>query len=95
MTASKSATVNHYRWDDMPAEPLKGGITRKLVTGERMMIAHGSSASPLPSLSQPSDRMRAAFHIDLELLAHEGGNHFTVGVKVRCRRTSRKRTDPS
>ena len=40
MTAGKSATVNHYRWDDMPAEPLKGGITRKLVTGERMMIAH-------------------------------------------------------
>ena len=40
MTASKSVTVNHYRWDDMPAEPLKGGITRKLVTGERMMLAH-------------------------------------------------------
>ena len=40
MGSSTSAAVNHYRWDDMPAEPLKGGITRKLVTGERMMIAH-------------------------------------------------------
>jgi quercetin dioxygenase-like cupin family protein len=32
--------VQHYRWKEMPAEPLKGGISRKLVTGERMMIAH-------------------------------------------------------
>jgi len=24
----------------MPAEPLKGGISRKLITAERMMIAH-------------------------------------------------------
>src|SRR5579871_5955130 len=29
-----------YRWAELPAEPLKGGITRRLVTGERMMIAH-------------------------------------------------------
>jgi quercetin dioxygenase-like cupin family protein len=32
--------VCHYRWDDLPAEPLKGGLTRKLITSERMMIAH-------------------------------------------------------
>jgi quercetin dioxygenase-like cupin family protein len=30
----------HYRWEDLPAEPLKGTISRRLVTGERMMIAH-------------------------------------------------------
>jgi quercetin dioxygenase-like cupin family protein len=30
----------HYRWDDLPAEPLKGTISRRLVTGDRMMIAH-------------------------------------------------------
>jgi quercetin dioxygenase-like cupin family protein len=29
-----------YRWDDLPAETLKGTITRRLVTTERMMIAH-------------------------------------------------------
>jgi quercetin dioxygenase-like cupin family protein len=33
-------TVPHYRWKDLPAEPLKGTLTRKLITGERMMIAH-------------------------------------------------------
>ena len=32
--------ARHYRWDDLPAEPLKGTITRRLITGERMMIAH-------------------------------------------------------
>jgi quercetin dioxygenase-like cupin family protein len=32
--------ARHYRWDDLPAEPLKGTISRRLITGERMMIAH-------------------------------------------------------
>jgi quercetin dioxygenase-like cupin family protein len=30
----------HYRWNEMTAEPLKGGMSRRLITGERMMIAH-------------------------------------------------------
>jgi quercetin dioxygenase-like cupin family protein len=29
----------HYRWDDMTAEKLKGSITRRLITGDSMMIA--------------------------------------------------------
>jgi len=40
MSSTTFVPVNHYRWDDMPAEPLKGGISRKLITGERAMIAH-------------------------------------------------------
>ena len=40
MSSSTSSSVPHYRWDEMPAEQLKDGLTRKLVTGERMMIAH-------------------------------------------------------
>jgi quercetin dioxygenase-like cupin family protein len=35
-----AASARHYRWDDMRAEPLKGGITRRLIATERMMIAH-------------------------------------------------------
>ena len=31
--------AKHYRWDDMPAEPLKGTITRRMITGGAMMIA--------------------------------------------------------
>jgi quercetin dioxygenase-like cupin family protein len=40
MSSSTQVAVSHYRWDDMPAETLKGGLSRKLITGERMMIAH-------------------------------------------------------
>ena len=40
MSSSTPIAVNHYRWDDIPAEPLKPGLTRKLITGERMMMAH-------------------------------------------------------
>jgi quercetin dioxygenase-like cupin family protein len=32
--------VQHYRWKELPAEPLKGTISRKLITSDRMMIAH-------------------------------------------------------
>jgi len=35
-----SAVAKHYRWEDLPAEKLKGGLTRRLITGDRMMIAH-------------------------------------------------------
>lgn len=40
MNTNTSTTAKHYRWDDLPAEPLKGTITRRMVTGERIMIAH-------------------------------------------------------
>jgi quercetin dioxygenase-like cupin family protein len=40
MKPSTDELVRRYRWDDMPAEQLKKGLTRKLITGDRMMIAH-------------------------------------------------------
>lgn len=40
MSSSTAVAVSHYRWDDVPEEQLKPGLSRKLVTGERMMIAH-------------------------------------------------------
>jgi quercetin dioxygenase-like cupin family protein len=32
--------ATHYRWDDLPKETLKPDLARRLITGERMMIAH-------------------------------------------------------
>jgi quercetin dioxygenase-like cupin family protein len=29
-----------YRWDDIPKEPLNELLDRRLITGERMMLAH-------------------------------------------------------
>lgn len=39
-TTTATGGVEHYVWNDMTAEPLKGTITRKLISSERMMIAH-------------------------------------------------------
>jgi quercetin dioxygenase-like cupin family protein len=32
--------VSFFRWDDMPKEQVTDTISRRLVTGERMMLAH-------------------------------------------------------
>src|SRR5580692_2196473 len=45
MTATASKTVEassakHVRWNELKAEKLKGGLTRKLITSDRMMIVH-------------------------------------------------------
>lgn len=35
----ETSDPQHYRWSELPAEPLKGTITRRLITGSAMMIA--------------------------------------------------------
>ncbi|MEP6884649.1 MAG: cupin domain-containing protein [Gammaproteobacteria bacterium] len=35
-----AASAKHVRWNDLTPEKLKGGLTRKLITSDRMMIAH-------------------------------------------------------
>jgi quercetin dioxygenase-like cupin family protein len=35
-----AASAKHYRWNELPAEPMKGTISRRLISSERMMIAH-------------------------------------------------------
>ncbi|HYN06443.1 MAG TPA: cupin domain-containing protein [Vicinamibacterales bacterium] len=34
------APVRQYRWDDMPKERVNDLLDRRLITGERMMLAH-------------------------------------------------------
>jgi hypothetical protein len=40
MNAVEAESAKHYRWEELPAENLKDGLTRRLITGDRMMIAH-------------------------------------------------------
>ena len=40
MTIPDPSRASHHRWEDIPAERLKGTIARRVVTGERAMIAH-------------------------------------------------------
>jgi len=34
------SNVTHYRWDEMPKETVSTTIKRRIVTGERAMLAH-------------------------------------------------------
>jgi quercetin dioxygenase-like cupin family protein len=34
------AELQKFRWDDMPRETLKDGLGRRLVSGDRAMVAH-------------------------------------------------------
>lgn len=33
-------SATHYRWDDMPKEKVSDMLDRRLITGDRMMLAH-------------------------------------------------------
>jgi quercetin dioxygenase-like cupin family protein len=35
-----SSSVTHYRWNRMPIERVSATLDRRLITGERMMLAH-------------------------------------------------------
>ena len=39
-TGIDPSSAKYYRWQELPAETMKGTITRKLITSDRMMIAH-------------------------------------------------------
>lgn len=32
--------VTHFRWNDMPKESVSESLDRRLITGDRMMLAH-------------------------------------------------------
>lgn len=59
MKSSTGLPVRHYRWDDLPAEQLKKGLSRKLITGERMMIAHVyfKSGEDIPRHSHENEQL--------------------------------------
>ena len=37
---AQQQTVKWYRWNDMPKENLSESLARRLITGDRMMLAH-------------------------------------------------------
>lgn len=67
-----AATATHYRWNDLPAEPLKEGLTRRLISSERMMIAH-------VYLKQGADVPRHSHENEQITYILEGALHFWLG----------------
>lgn len=40
MESNPNSVATHYRWDDMPKERVSDMLQRRLITGDRMMLAH-------------------------------------------------------
>jgi quercetin dioxygenase-like cupin family protein len=73
-STNTAARAEHYRWNELPAEPLKGGITRKLITSERMMIAHVhlNKGDEVPQHAHENEQITYIL---------EGALHFWLGPK--------------
>lgn len=67
------AAAQHYRWNDIPKEPMKGSITRQLITSERMMIAHVclKKGDEVPAHSHENEQITYIL---------EGALHFWLGA---------------
>jgi len=74
MNVNDAAAAKHYRWKEIPAEPMKGTITRKLITSERMMIAHVflKKGDDVPQHSHENEQLTYIL---------EGALHFWLGDK--------------
>jgi quercetin dioxygenase-like cupin family protein len=74
MNTIDAAAAKHYRWEEIPAEPLKGTITRRLISSDRMMIAHVylKKGDDVPQHSHENEQITYIL---------EGALHFWLGEK--------------
>lgn len=72
MTPSPSRPVTHFRWDALPREEVTDEIARKLITGERMMMAHVylDEGSVVPTHAHENEQLTYIL---------EGALHFWIG----------------
>jgi len=77
-TAAPAITV--HRWDDLPAEPLKGTISRRVISGERMMIAHVylKKGDDVPQHSHENEQITYVLEGALQFWFGEEGNQELV-----------------
>jgi quercetin dioxygenase-like cupin family protein len=70
----EATSAKHYRWEDLPAEPMKGSITRRLITSDRMMIAHVylKKGDDVPQHSHENEQITYIL---------QGALHFWLGEK--------------
>lgn len=75
-----AAEFQYHRWAEVPAEPMKGGITRRLVTGEKAMIAQVflRKGDVVPRHSHPNEQVTYILEGALELTLGEADEHKVV-----------------
>jgi len=59
MKEATQPDVTTYRWDDIPEEPLNELLSRKIITGDRTMLAHIflKKGSVVPAHSHDNEQM--------------------------------------
>jgi quercetin dioxygenase-like cupin family protein len=69
---SKTPTVTFHRWNDMPKDRVTDQIDRRLVVGDRMMLAHVylKKGSVVPRHSHENEQLTYIL---------EGALHFKIG----------------
>jgi len=70
---STNSQVTFYRWDDMPKERVTDVISRRLVTADRMMLAHVylDKGAKVPQHSHDNEQLTYIL---------EGALHFWIGA---------------
>jgi quercetin dioxygenase-like cupin family protein len=70
--ATERSAVQFFRWDDMPKEQVTPMLSRRLVTGERMMLAHVylDKGAVVPKHSHHNEQLTYIL---------EGALHFHIG----------------
>lgn len=69
----ESGKTTWYRWDDMPKEQLSDTLSRRLITGERIMLAHVyiNKGGVVPTHSHENEQVTYIL---------EGALHFWIGA---------------
>ena len=76
----ETSGLQFHRWVDIPEEAMKGTITRKLISGERMMIAQVflRKGDEVPRHSHHNEQLTYVITGKLRLLIGEQGEHEVV-----------------
>jgi quercetin dioxygenase-like cupin family protein len=74
MKSVEAAGAKHYRWENLPAEELKDGLTRRLITGDRMMIAHIYFKKGVDVPRHSHENEQITYVLEGALLFHLGAN---------------------
>ena len=77
---SNKMAFQHRRWSEIPEEAMKGTITRRLITGERMMIAQIFLAEGdfVPQHAHHNEQLSYVISGALRFLMGASGEHEVV-----------------
>ena len=80
---SSDAPVRFFRWSDMPKETVTSEISRRLITGDRMMLAHVylAKGSLVPQHSHENEQLTYILEGKLRFwLGEDGSEVVDVGA---------------